>query len=69
MMYTHLFKSLPATSAAFASVLAGVAAVNQSEDGWKKKMMTTQCHHKTKDVVGMLHDLDERVSFLLSCCW
>lgn len=68
MMYTHLFKSLPASSAAFASVLAGAFAASKSErtdanetvaGGWSK---LTQCHHKEKDVVGMLHDLDERVS-------
>jgi hypothetical protein len=71
-MYSHLFKSLPASSAAFASVLAGAVAASKSErsdanetvvsaGGWSK---LTQCHHKSKDVVGMLHDLDERVSFL-----
>ncbi|KAL3778754.1 hypothetical protein ACHAWO_011408 [Cyclotella atomus] len=69
MMYSHLFKSLPASSAAFASVLAGAVAASKSErsdanetvvsaGGWSK---LTQCHHKSKDVVGMLHDLDERL--------
>jgi hypothetical protein len=59
MMYTHLFKSLPASTAAFATVLASAAASQRRDANGNS---TAKCHHKTKDVVGMLHDMDERVS-------
>jgi hypothetical protein len=55
-MYHHLIKSLPASTAAVTALLVSASAASSKD---------AKCHHETKkDVLGMLHDLDERVSWM-----